>query len=218
MLLLCCVCPQTYAAKAEGIWLYAKPVTFISNHDVARVKLVDHPTIDLDDVIYHSGSTSEPTPIATPQSLTFDEVNQWKSGREISIAYSSTCGAVLLDPSSGKYIEIIHGLKAHPLDSVYQKNIGGGSTMEMVIAANEIIDLWRLEIARIYDRLRIEFPNDTAIFNVAESQWKQHCDTDLQASLLTSSKEGTIHSILSANDRITLYRNHALRIANWGRM
>jgi hypothetical protein len=144
-------------------------------------------------------------------------VNQWETGREINIAYSSTCGAVLLDPSSGKYIEIIDGLAEHPLDSIYQKNIGAGSTMEMVIAANEIIDLWKLEIARIYDRLRIEFPNDTAILNVAESQWNDHCAADLRAMSSATSDAGTIHSIISGNDRIALYRNHALRIANWGR-
>ena len=153
LLLLCCICPQTDAAAAKVIWLYSNPVTFISNHDVARIKLQGHDPIDLDDVIYHSNNTTGKSPLTPSHYLTFDEVNQWKSGREINIAYSSTSGAVLLDPRSGKYIEIIHGLKVHPLECVYQSKVGGGSTMEMVIAANEIIDLWKLEIARIYDRV-----------------------------------------------------------------
>jgi hypothetical protein len=217
LLLLICICTHTFAAATEGIWLYAKPVTFISNHDVARIKLEAHTPIDLDDVIYHSDSNSTYPLFNQSQNLTYNDVNQWESGREINIAYSSTCGAVLLDPSSGKYIEIIDGLAEHPLDSIYQGNIGAGSTMEMVIAANEIIELWKLEIARIYGRLRIEYQNDLELFNTAESQWNDHCAADLRAMSSATSDAGTIHSILSGNDRITLYRNHALRLAKWGR-
>jgi uncharacterized protein YeaO (DUF488 family) len=217
LLLICCLFSQTTTRAAASEWLYSTELKFISNHDVARIKLEGLDPIDLDNVIYHADPSSSHPLFSDSRSLTYDDVNQWQSGRIINIAYSSTCGTVLLDPASGKYIEIINGLEAHPIEMIYQQMMGNESTLKQVLAANEAIKLWKLEIARTYERLRLEFPHNATAFDTAEQQWHQHCEADLAAMSSATSNEGTIHSIISATDRISLHRNHALRIAQWGR-
>ncbi len=66
-------------------------------------------------------------PALVKNSLTYDDVSQWKPGRTVNIAYAVETGTVLLDPASGQYCEIITGLKEHPLDLLHQGKMGEGS-------------------------------------------------------------------------------------------
>lgn len=125
---------------------------------------------------------------------------------------------MLQDPVTGKYIEIIDGLEEdHPIELIYKDKVAEGSTASEVVAANEIIEIWAVEITRIYDRLRQEFPDQVAVFNDAEQKWESYCEADQAARRVAFDKPGSIYSITAARDRVALYRNHALRIARWGR-
>jgi|GEM_PF-2920677 len=191
-------------------WIYSRPVIFDRDYDFGQVDLHGLPPIHIDDVVYHSELTS-------PESLTYEDFSMWEDGKSLTIAYAAQTGAVLLDPVTGKYIEIINGLEDHPIELIYKDKVGEGSTASEVVAANEIIEVWAIEIARIYNRLRQEYPEQVGVFNNAEQKWESYCEADQSARRVAFGKPGSIYSITAARDRVALYRNHALRLAGWGR-
>jgi hypothetical protein len=221
--LLLLITPASLQAVAppdtESSWIYYAPATFVDHHDGARIDLVGHPPIYVDSEVYYSGLyESDPvSPLQTPRSLVYESATKLKKGQELRIAYSTKTGPVLLDPMTGKYIEIISGLGQLPLDMLYELKLGHGSTAEEVIAANRMVVLWEAEIARVYDRLRLEFPDEKEVFDNAQTQWDVYCEADNAARNVTFDKDGTIWSIVAARDRVDLYRSHALRLAKWGR-
>jgi len=194
-------------------WIYARFVVFDRDYDIGQVNLHGLSPIYMDDVVYMSKSKY----LSTPECLTYKDFSKWEEGKSLTIAYSAETGAVLLDPTSGKYIAIISGLEDHPIEWIYKDKVGEGSTASEVVAANDIIEIWAVEIARIYDRLRREFPEQVAVFNDAEQKWEASCDADQAARCVAFDKRGSIYSITAARDRVALYRNHALRLAGWGR-
>ena len=206
---------QAATATAESTWLYAAPATLENHYDQARIELKGHDSIFVDAGIYYSEFNDNATSLRTQPSITYKNASQWETGRTLSIAYSTKTGAVLLDPATGQFIEIISGLQKHPLDIIQEQ--GPGCTAGTVDTIADVANLWQAEIQRIYARLRREFPQNSAAFDHAEAQWHKHCQADHAARHITFNKQGSIHSISSAYSYIELYRNHALRLAQWGR-
>ena len=207
--------PYAATATTESTWLYAAPATLENHYDQARIELKGYDPIFVDAGIYYSEFNDNATSLRTQSSITYKNASQWETGRTLNIAYSTKTGAVLLDPATGQFIEIISGLQKHPLDIIQEQ--GAGCTADTVATIADVANLWQAEIQRIYARLRREFPQNSAAFDHAEAQWHKHCQADHAARYITFNKQGSIHSISSAYSYIELYRNHALRLAQWGR-
>lgn len=199
---------------SEVDWLYREPVTYISQHDPARIKIAAIGMLDLDP---HPYQTNVKEIVYFDQHLRYDNVSKWEAGRELQIAYSASTGSVLLDPESGKFVEIISGLSTHPIDAIHRHQMEHGNTAEHAIAADRTVKLWKQEIARIYRMLKLRFPAHTKELDHAEQNWLKHCQSDLEALSCVTDKSGTIHIIHSYSDRLILHRVHALRITRWGR-
>ena len=80
--------------------------------------------------------------------ISFEEVEQWKSGRKLHILYSLKTGVVLQDSVTGKVIPIFAGLNEHPVDILETKAMQH-STMGAAASLNEISKVWNHEIDRL---------------------------------------------------------------------
>lgn len=207
---------QLIAASPE--WLYTKACVYKTNYDSAIIMLEGHDRIYLDDVVYYSNRFNEPkSPLETDDSLVYDQASQWLVGKKLSIAYSAETGAVLLDPDTGKYCEIIEGLKKHPLDALHAGYVGEGSTASVVVGASKVIELWKLEIQRIYNRLRSEFPDHVTEFNDAEASWEAFYADHLKGLKVANDKRGSVYSNAYAEEHLKLVSDFAKGLARWGR-
>lgn len=198
-------------------WLVQIDAVYDDDHDQSRVDLVGYEPLYLDPVVYYADWENDWTLADPDKNLTYYKLSEWESGRRVQIAYSTETGPVLLDPETGQYTEIVDGLQAHPLDIYYKELQGEGSTASVVVASNEIIEIWDQEIARIYERLRKEFPEKSHVFDSAESAWDEFLVTDSYARGATYHKEGSYYSSSSAESKVISRRNHAMRIAKFGR-
>lgn len=123
----------------------------------------------------------------------------------------------MFDPESGQYTEITSGLKEHPLDAVLEDKMGQQSTAEIVVASNEVIELWKKEIARIFKRLKSDHPDKATVFEQAEKQWQEFFLSQRAAIWAANDQQGTLYSILAAQQHVALVRDYGLNLAKWGK-
>lgn len=122
------------SSASEVEWLYKEDVHYQENHDPSRIFLIDGRILSM-----------------TYNNISLQEMENWKKGKLLHIAYRIETGRVLLDPQSGKYIPIHWGLKEHPLDILYSEelekvhNNANFSTLESRFA-----DLWEQDMNRSY--------------------------------------------------------------------
>lgn len=204
----------TQALTAAPEWLYKASCEYQADHDMARVDLAGYDPLYLDNVAYCSRFDGDDL---FPDSLKYEDVSKWKPGRSVSIAYASETGAVLLDPATGKYCEITSGLTQHPLDLLREEYIGEGSTASVVVGTSKVIDLWKKEIARIYDRLRYEFPEQVAELDQAQESWEAFYAAQLKVLGIVNDKGGSIYSLAYAQEHLKLVSDYAKGLAGWGR-
>ena len=118
-------------------WLYKEDVQYQENHDPSRIFLIDGRILFM-----------------TCNNISWQEIENWKKGKLLHIAYRTETGSVLLDPLSGKYIPIKSGLTEHPLSVLMDKRGDrGGSTRDMVNWHIEFEELWRQDMNRSHSEL-----------------------------------------------------------------
>ena len=205
------------ALAADPEWLVQIDAVHTSNHDQARVEIAGYEPLYLDPEVYYADWENDWTLADPAKNLTYYDLKDWESGRKVKIAYSTKTGPVLLDPGNGQYTEIVDGLEPHPLDLYYEEHQGEGSTASVVVTSNKIIEIWDQEIARIYERLRKEFPDESHVFDSAEWAWNEFLEADSHARGASYHKEGSYYSSSSAESKVIIRRNHAMRIAKFGR-
>lgn len=199
ILILVVACP----ARSET-WLYLEAVEFKDSHDPAEIETVDGRsfTVDFKDT-----------------GLTENEVLEWKAGREIKIAYSSERGVVMVDPAVGRGVEIISGFgQWHPIDRLVARDASGrADTVGMVSAADRAAELWRAEIARLFKALRenpTASPDTKARLLAAEKSWDAFARAQAEViNGLNGERDGTIWSMVAANQRARLMRDFAFQLS-----
>lgn len=79
------------------------------------------------------------------------EVEKWKKGRPLFVAYKPETGAVLLDPGTGMHIPILSGLRRHPIDAVLVRRMAAAVSLSDKRACLEYGKLlWDKELNRVW--------------------------------------------------------------------
>jgi hypothetical protein len=127
-------------------WIYSEPVTFQDDHDPSDIYLKDGRDLR---VSYGT--------------VTWQEVQEWKPGRKLTLAYSPKTGCVLIDSETLGQLPVIecwdwrHPLDAswdgrHPLDLLLDQDLRlNYSTTSIVMAYGASIQHWQAEIDRLYN-------------------------------------------------------------------
>ena len=92
----------------EAEWIYAEPVTYLGNHDPSDIELKDGRDLR---VFYGT--------------VTWQEVQQWKSGQKLNyLSYSAGMGCVLVDSETLAQLPVIRGWNdRHPLDLLLKQDL-----------------------------------------------------------------------------------------------
>ena len=181
---------------AQGSWLYQYPVTFDSLGEQTWVVLGDGNEIELK--------------YGDPGRLSFHDVKQWTKGEQLSIAYSSEDGEVLVDPKSSHWIPIAHGPEKHSIDLIKEACLEVElTTPGMAGCYLEALGLWELEIQRCYRRLEASLdPEQKAKVEEAQRQWLAFRAAET-AAIGAIYIEGTISQIHRASAVADLVKQRA---------
>jgi uncharacterized protein YecT (DUF1311 family) len=186
----------TFVSAGQGTWLYQYPVTFGSLDEQTWILLGDGTAIDLD--------------YGDPGHLTFANVAKWTKGKQLSIAYGTEEGEVLVDPKSGKWIHIAHGPQEHSIDLMKDACLEVEMTTPgMADCHANALELWEAEIERCYKRLEKSLePQQLATVVEAQKKWIEfrQAETVAIGALYT---EGTISQIFRASAVEDLVRQRA---------
>ena len=181
---------------ARETWIYQHPVTFGAADERTWILLNDGTTIDLD----YGG----------PGSLTFNDVAKWTKGEQLSIAYSTEAGEVLVDPKTSKWIPIAHGPMKHSIDLIKDACLEVEMTTPGMAGCHvKALDLWESEIKRCYQRLETTLePEQMATVAEAQKKWLEFREAETAAigSIYT---EGTISQIFRASAVENLVKQRA---------
>lgn len=188
--------------RAQGELNRIEEVHYVSNHDPGWIVLEAEREIRVR--------------WAVPGSLSIDEVNNWRGGKLLSIAFSSKTGPVLFDPDSGRSIPIIGGLEKHPIDLIVDKCFESElSTQGMVGCYVRGQQLWDGEINRLYDLLMNSLKGKQKnSVQVAQQLWKKYRNAHTQAVSAVYT-EGTIAFISRAGEMMRLEKEQAQRLERW---
>lgn len=121
-------------------WIYAEPVTYRENHDPFDIYLTDGRDLR---VSYGT--------------VTWQEVQGWKPGRKLTLAYSAMIGCALVDSETLAQLPVIGGWdNRHPLDLLLRQNLElACTTVDIVEAYDASVEHWQAETDRLY-RLYLE--------------------------------------------------------------
>lgn len=154
---------------------------------------------------------------STPSAIEWSEVNQWKRGRALRIAFSATDGPTLIDVETFSRMPIIGGLELHqanhPLDRLLHQNLEislDTISIENSYAVNT--QHWEAEIDRIYE-VAGEDARVSEALRSAHVGWKSFQKNQIKASAaLHSLATGTMWRIQHAEFVHKLTRSHALQL------
>ena len=204
--------PQNHSNTESGStkersseWIWSEKVEFGEYHDVMQIYLVDGRQLQV--ALEQS----------TPSAVEWSEVNQWKRGRALRIAFSATDGATLIDVETFSRMPIISGLgllqENHPLDRLLQQNLEISlDTISIENSYSANTQHWETEIDRIYE-VAAEDARVSEAMRSAHVGWKSFQKNQIKASAaLHSLATGTIWRIQHAEFVHKLTRSHALQL------
>ena len=202
MLLVLAITITEPQAQGADAWLYQEKVVYSENHDPSMVYL----------------DAGRQLQVEYGPEIEWEEVNKWQKGKKLSISYSLTKGTVLVDPSTGKTLPILSGLKEHPLDILeHQRGEKDISTMDMVDTLNAFTDLWEKEMNRVLNALMntVDMDGKRTIQDSQEA-WKKFRDAEIKMLIkIHSGREGTIQSIIISSRIQTITRDRAIQINSY---
>ncbi len=187
------------AAIAQEKWDYKQDVVFAATHDPSMVHLKDGRKIE---VFYGP--------------VKWEEVNAWKAGRTISIAYNPNSGVVLFDPASGKKVPILSGLAEHPVDIILNKCLNVETTTAgMNGCYGESIKMWDKELNLHYSQLLgVLDPKGREDLKQAQRAWIKFRDLQITAIGSVYSESGTMGSISGGARVMQITKEQALRLSS----
>ena len=187
-------------------WLYKEEVVYSSQHDPSRVSLNDGHVLEI-----------------TYDGITFNEMGKWKYGRKVLVAYRPETGAVLLDPSTAKYISINRSTRNHPIDLIWWKDAREArNTIEEVQARTKGRQLWDKELNRVYklllgdSRWRKFTKEEKDVLINSQRKWIQFRNAQLLSiEAFYGKRTGIIQRIHSARQGLELTRGQTLFLSNF---
>lgn len=183
-------------------WIYSEPVIYQENHDPSTVWLKDGRRLH---VVYVE--------------ITWEQVEQWKPGRKLDLAYSTVRGPVLIDTQTRKQLPILDGLeKTHPLDKLLDRDLAHAmDTASMVGAYEDSYRHWNAEIDRLYQQV-LESPyvpaEAKAEIKKTHAAWQSFSQQHLiAAGRIWLLPEGTMWFVRASEHSHGLARDYALRFS-----
>ena len=186
-------------AIAQEKWDYKQDVVFAATHDPSMVHLKDGRKLE---VFYGP--------------VKWEELNTWKAGRAISIAYNLHSGVVLFDPASGKKVPILSGLAEHPIDILLAKCLNVEQTTHgMSECYGSSIKMWDKALNQHYSQLTGELnAKGKEDLKQAQRAWLKFRDLQITAIASVYSDSGTMRSISGGEKVMQLTKDQALRLAS----
>lgn len=151
------------------------------------------------------------------EGLKWSEVNQWKQGRPLRIAFSPASGPTLIDVESFSRLPIIGGFDSaqspHPLDRLLSQNLENSRDTASIEAAYSLnIQRWETEIDRIYD-YAAEDIRVRELLKKAQVSWKLFRKNQINAAAeLHNLSPGTMWRIRQSEFVHECTRSHALQL------
>lgn len=197
--LLALILLTSSAAIAQEKWDYKQDVVFDSTHDPSMVHLKDGRKIE---VFYGH--------------VKWEEVNDWKAGRAISIAYNLNSGVVLFDAATGKKVPILSGLAEHPVDILLKKCLNVETTTAgMGGCYGDSIKMWDKELNLHYSQLLSTLDaKGKEDLKQAQRAWIKFRDLQITAIGAVYSDSGTMGSISGGAQVMQITKDQALRLSN----
>jgi len=188
-------------------WMYHKAVQYKEKHDHSRIYLEDGTKL-------HVGYTN----------IKWEEVEKWKKGKLLYIAYMPKTGVVILDPVSRKTIPIINGLKEDPIDIVARRYLNeANNTLTRIDAFRAKEKLWDSELNRVYKAFLADDLYGGRKFTAeqkreivdAQRKWIQYRDAHLRViGAHYCKREGSLHRESAAEQCMNFTKNQALWYRN----
>lgn len=199
-LLFLLVAPMAFPAAAPaGKWLHYRPVVYQENHDPSMVFLKGGIEFEV-----RYGKVS------------LGEVETWKPGRKLAFAYRSDTGPVLVDIATGHLLPVVSGWKEHPLDEYLTLQTQAalkGSTVTIVQSEETAAELWKKEMTRTYEDLKVRLaPRQRKLLEQAQQQWQRFKEMEVQLLQSLDDDAGTIGPAIYGQRVSVLYRNRALEL------
>ena len=202
-----CKKQTTYQAPSvrSSEWLWSESVQFSEYHDRMQIYLEDGRKFQV--------ALDQPD----SEGLKWSEVNQWKQGRPLRIAFSPASGPTLIDVESFSRLPIIGGFDSaqspHPLDRLLRQNLENSRhtiSIEETYALNT--QRWQTEIDRIYD-VAAEDIRVREFVKKAQVSWKLFRENQIKAaSELHNLPPGTMWQIRQSEFVHEFTRSHALQL------
>ena len=194
--------PPAHGKAAEPKWLHASPVVLEGNHDPSLIFLKDGRQLE---VLY--GRT-----------ITWEEVNQWRPGRKLTLSYSTLTGPVLLDNHSKRHLPVVGGWGIHPLDSHVDELLAEavkGPNVPMINTALDVSGLWKAEVERIESELKRRLRGKhRAAFDKAQQAWRQFKAAELSLVHAFNDENAGSHGGFVAAERILTINRDRARMLN----
>lgn len=182
---------------AEVNWDYKQDVIYQENHDPSMVWLIDGRKIE---VIYDQ--------------IPWEEVDRWKKGKQIVIAYKIGEGNYLVDPITGKRIPILSGIGIHPIEQIQaqclEKNLSTKGSVDCYDAANK---MWDKEMNVSYNKLMSQLDKaGKESLKQSQRSWIKFRDAQADSILKIYNRDGTMWNIVEAQKVMEITREQALRL------
>jgi hypothetical protein len=187
------------AAARSTEWIHSVEVLYKENHDPSMIWLADGRELQ---VVYGRPS--------------LEDVDQWKPGRTLRLAFSAATGPVLIDPETMGRLPVIGGLERdHPLDLLLRQNLEHSpDTISIGEAYRHNTARWLTEIGRLQDELTQpdHIPEEVrASLRAAGEGWTSFREQQVRAAgALLDLPSGTMWRIRQAEHAHRVAREHAL--------
>lgn len=197
MKILLSVLMLSIPAQAQTTWDWSQSATYQENHDPGVIWLTEGQKLKVEYT-----------------NISWKTVDGWTKGRPLLLAYRPETGAVLADPESGKAIPVLRGMEKHPIELPAEACVEKDSTTRgMVECYAQERRRWDQEMNRAYTALlgSLDATQKKAVTQ-SQRQWLKFRDAQFAAIAAVNNRQGTIWSIVAAEQAMRLVREQAERL------
>lgn len=183
----------------NGRYKFEKLTTYLDNYDPGYVKLGNGEEIQVGF-----------------ESISWEEVDAWPSGKPVSVVYEPDSGMRLRDPESGRTIPVYFYSGESPLDQIEDACIEVASdTLEYSECYKASLQAWDAVLNQNYTSLMSILDGQEKVkVREAQRQWIEYRDAQLEAVSQLSNRPGTIWTVRAASIAAGITKDQAVRLGN----
>ncbi|WP_375172419.1 lysozyme inhibitor LprI family protein [Marinobacter sp.] len=183
----------------NGHYKFEKLTTYLDNYDPGYVKL----------------GNGEEVQVGF-ESISWEEVEAWSSGKHVSVVYEPDSGMRLRDLESNRTIPAYFYSGESPLDQIEDACIEIASdTLEHAECYKASLQAWDTELNQNYRSLMSRLDDqEKSKVRAAQRQWIEYRDAQLEAVSLISNRPGTVWTIRAASIAAGITKDQAVRLGN----